>query len=157
MSYRCHVNATEPAGCSQRHYPSTFEHGKLSQVFLDAWYIRGTLQDGIPAHLPHLSPAFPPPPQPCWPQMPTFQSHLSVLESSVKLYPTLPAFRLPVVDQETSRISEWTTVTYAQFHKDVEIYARYWTSLLSAAGVTPGSVIGLWYVQISFRLTILGH
>ena len=77
----------------------------------------------------------------------TFQSHLSVLESSVRLYPTRPAFRLPVVDKDTSRISEWATVAYAQFHEDVELYARYWTSVLSADGIAPGSVIGLWYVS----------
>ena len=78
--------------------------------------------------------------------MSTFESHVSVLESSAKLYPTRPAFRLPVVDQETSQITEWATVTYAQFHKDVEIYARYWTSVLSAAGIKSGSIVGLWYV-----------
>ena len=77
----------------------------------------------------------------------TFQSHLTVLESSARLYPTRPAFRLPVVDKETSRISEWATVTYTQFHEDVELYARYWTSVLSADGIAPGSIIGLWYVS----------
>ena len=77
---------------------------------------------------------------------PNFQSHLSVLESSVKLYPTRPAFRFPIVDKDTSQISEWATVTYAQFHQDVELYARYWTSVLSADRIAPGSIIGLWYV-----------
>ena len=76
-----------------------------------------------------------------------FQSHLSVLESSVRSYPTRPAFRIPVVDKETSQISEWATTTYAQFYQDVELYARYWTSVLSADGVVPGSIIGLWYVS----------
>jgi len=77
----------------------------------------------------------------------TFQSHLSVLESSVKLYPTRPAFRTPVINKETSQISEWTTITYVQFYQDVQIYARYWTSILSAGGFAPGSIIGLWYVS----------
>ena len=76
-----------------------------------------------------------------------FQSHLSVLESSVRSYPTRPAFRTPVVDKETSQISEWATITYAQFYQDVQLYARYWTSILSADGVAPGSIIGLWYVS----------
>lgn len=76
----------------------------------------------------------------------TFQSHLSILESSAKSYPTRPAFRTPVVNEETSQISEWATVTYAQFHQGVELYARYWTSILSADGIAPGSVVGLWYV-----------
>ena len=78
---------------------------------------------------------------------PTFQSHLSVLESSVRLYPTRPAFRTPVVDKETSQISEWATITYTQFYQDVELYARYWTSILSADGVAPSSIIGLWSVS----------
>ena len=78
---------------------------------------------------------------------PTFQSHLSVLESSVGLYPTRPAFRIPVVNKETSQISEWATITYTQFHQDVQLYARYWTSILSADGVTPGSIIGIWCVS----------
>ena len=78
----------------------------------------------------------------------TFQSHLSVLESSVKSYPTRTAFRTPVVDKETSQISEWATITYAQFYQDVQLYARYWTSVLSADGVAPGSIIGLWYVSL---------
>jgi hypothetical protein len=51
------------------------------------------------------------------------------------------------VNKETSQVSEWTTITYAQFHQDVELYARYWSSVLSADGVAPGSVIGLWYVS----------
>jgi len=91
----------------------------------------------------------------------TFQSHLSVLESSARSYPTRPAFRAPVVDKETSQISEWTTTTYAQFYQDVELYARYWTSVLSADGVAPGSIIGLWYVSrlasvVDFR-TLTSH
>ena len=77
---------------------------------------------------------------------PTFQSHLSVLESSAKSYPTRPAFRTPVVNKEASQISEWATVTYAQFYQDVELYARHWISVLSTDGVPPGSVVGLWYV-----------
>ena len=77
----------------------------------------------------------------------TLQSHLSVLESTVRSYPARPAFRIPVVNKETSQVSEWTTTTYAQFHQDVELYARYWTSVLSAGGVAPGSIVGLWYVS----------
>lgn len=51
------------------------------------------------------------------------------------------------MNKETSQISEWATTTYAQFHQDVELYARYWTSVLSADGIAPGSIIGLWYVS----------
>ena len=77
-----------------------------------------------------------------------FQSHLSILESSVRSYPTRLAFRTPVVNKETSQVSEWATITYAQFYQDVQLYARYWTSqILSADGIAPGSIIGLWYVS----------
>jgi len=51
------------------------------------------------------------------------------------------------VNKETSQISEWTTITYAQFYQDVQLYARYWTSILSADDVAPESIIGLWYVS----------
>ena len=51
------------------------------------------------------------------------------------------------MNKETSQISEWTTITYAQFYQEVQLYARYWTSILSADGVAPGSIIGLWYVS----------
>jgi len=50
------------------------------------------------------------------------------------------------VDKEASQISEWATITHTQFYRDVELYARYWTSVLSADGITPGSIIGLWSV-----------
>ena len=51
------------------------------------------------------------------------------------------------MNKETSQISEWATTTYTQFYQDVELYARYWTSVLSAGGIAPGSIIGLWYVS----------
>ena len=90
----------------------------------------------------------------------TFQSHLSVLESSVRSYPTRPVFRIPVVNKDTSEVSEWATITYTQFYQDVQLYARYWTSILSADGFAPGSIIGLWYVSrfislIDFRALTL--
>lgn len=75
------------------------------------------------------------------------QSHLTVLESSARSHPTLPAFRQPVVDKETSRILEWNTISYAEFFHHVELYSRYWASALSADGIAPGSIIGLWYVS----------
>jgi len=77
----------------------------------------------------------------------TFQSHHSILESSARSYPTRPAFRTPVVNEGTSQISEWATITYTQFYQDVQLYARYWSSILSAdSSVASGSIIGLWYV-----------
>ena len=57
------------------------------------------------------------------------------------------------MDKETSQISEWATITYTQFYQDVELYARYWTSVLSADGVGPGSIVGLWSVSLFVPLT----
>jgi hypothetical protein len=51
------------------------------------------------------------------------------------------------VNKETSQVSEWAITTYAQFYQDVELYARYWTSVLSADSIVPGSTVGLWYVS----------
>lgn len=81
----------------------------------------------------------------------TFQSHLSVLEPSVRSYPTRPAFRIPVVTKENSQISEWAIIKYARFYQDVELYVRYWTFVLSADSIAPGYIIGLWYVSFHPR------
>ena len=51
------------------------------------------------------------------------------------------------MNEKTSQVSEWATITYAQFHQDVELYARYWTSILSADNISPGSIVGLWFVS----------
>lgn len=83
------------------------------------------------------------------------QSHLTVLESTARSYPTRPAFRTPVVNKETSQITEWSVITYAQFLQDVELYARYWTSVLSADAITPGSIVGLWCVSYPVRVNDL--
>jgi len=51
------------------------------------------------------------------------------------------------VNKETSQVSEWATITYAQFYQDVQLYARYWSSILREDGVAPGSIVGLWCVS----------
>jgi acyl-CoA synthetase (AMP-forming)/AMP-acid ligase II len=72
------------------------------------------------------------------------RSHLTVLASSASLYPTLPAFRVPTLDQQTNAVLEWRTITYNDFYCDVERFARYWLRRLRASGIPHRSVIGMW-------------
>lgn len=76
--------------------------------------------------------------------MASLQSHLSVLESSASQFSSSPVFRIPQVDEATSKVVEWLSVSYLQFRLDVERYARHWSSLLSSEGIPRNSVVGLW-------------
>lgn len=78
--------------------------------------------------------------------MPTFKTHLTVLEESAKRFSSLPAFKVPLIDPNTQEILQWDSVSYSQFLADVEHFAKYWTSILSDRGVAPRSVVGVWYV-----------
>ncbi|TFK76995.1 acetyl-CoA synthetase-like protein [Pluteus cervinus] len=71
-----------------------------------------------------------------------FNSHFSVLDASVSRTPSAPVFKTPVVDSSSGSITQWNTVTYEQFSRDIQNSARYWASTLRA--VPPRSVIGLW-------------
>ncbi|OBZ76346.1 hypothetical protein A0H81_03063 [Grifola frondosa] len=82
--------------------------------------------------------------------MASYRTHLTVLESSASLYPDSPAFRLPQLDPTTGEVCEWATVTYSQFHHDVDHFARYWTRELSALDVSPRSVIGAWMGGVTY-------
>jgi hypothetical protein len=72
------------------------------------------------------------------------QSHLSILESSASSHSSSPVFRIPRVDEATSEVQEWLSISYRQFLQDVERYARYWASLFSSEGIPRNSVVGLW-------------
>ena len=74
----------------------------------------------------------------------TIVSHLTVLEQSASVYDSLPAFRLPFYDPDTSDVQGWDAISYAQFKHDVEVYARHWTRTLRLDGVPPRSVVGMW-------------
>lgn len=76
----------------------------------------------------------------------TLRSHLSVLENSVSLYGSHSAFRVPRLDKETSKVQCWDSVTYEEFQRDVELFARHWARILKADGIPPRSVVGMWYV-----------
>ncbi|KAJ7597147.1 hypothetical protein C8J56DRAFT_1001157 [Mycena floridula] len=69
-------------------------------------------------------------------------SHLTVLQDSAARFPDAPAFKVPIL--EAGHVREWQTITYRQFQHDVEVYARYWSRILSADHVPRGSVVGLW-------------
>ncbi|KAF8991326.1 hypothetical protein BDQ17DRAFT_1370992, partial [Cyathus striatus] len=50
---------------------------------------------------------------------------------------------IPCLDS-TGAIGSWRSVTYSEFHRDVELYARYWTHVLRKDGTPRKSIIGLW-------------
>ncbi|KAH9937149.1 acetyl-CoA synthetase-like protein [Fomitopsis serialis] len=76
--------------------------------------------------------------------MPSFPTHLTVLQAAATLHPTADAFRVPEVEPDTGSIRCWPTITYSQFLGDVEHFAAYWTKTLTAEGVRPPSVVGIW-------------
>jgi hypothetical protein len=75
------------------------------------------------------------------------RTFISALHQSALSYPTLPAFRIPVVCPSTKTVLEWKTVTFAGFVLDVERSARYWAMKLASDGLPPRSVVALWSVS----------
>lgn len=74
-----------------------------------------------------------------------FRTHLSVLESSAAHFSSSPVFRVPLLDAQTNLLIDWASITYQQFHHDVELFAAYWARELRRAAIPQRSVIGLWY------------
>ncbi len=72
-------------------------------------------------------------------------SHFTVLESSSVKYASATLFRIPQLDS-AGRVEEWNSITYQQFYRDVELFARHWSRVLREDGVPARSVIGMWYV-----------
>ncbi|PPQ95816.1 hypothetical protein CVT26_015925 [Gymnopilus dilepis] len=70
-------------------------------------------------------------------------SHLTVLESSSSTYSTATLFRVPQIDN-AGRVAQWRSISYEQFHHDVESYARYWTRVFKNDRIPRRSVIGMW-------------
>ncbi|KAH9476811.1 hypothetical protein JR316_0010726 [Psilocybe cubensis] len=70
-------------------------------------------------------------------------SHLTVLESSSKQYSNKTLFRTPQINSSGS-VEAWNSISYAEFHRDVELYARYWTRVFSEESIPKRSVIGMW-------------
>ncbi|KAA1468149.1 acetyl-CoA synthetase-like protein [Dentipellis sp. KUC8613] len=72
------------------------------------------------------------------------RSHLSVLETSASVYASSPAFRIPRCDLQSGEAQDWDTVTFSQFHRDVELFARHWARKLKGDHVPQRSVVGMW-------------
>ncbi|KAF8900464.1 hypothetical protein CPB84DRAFT_1778992 [Gymnopilus junonius] len=70
-------------------------------------------------------------------------SHLTVLESSSSKYSTATLFRIPQLDN-AGCVAEWRSITYQQFLRDVELFARYWTRVFKNDRIPKRSVIGMW-------------
>src|SRR5258708_5869895 len=59
------------------------------------------------------------------------RSHLSVLETSASLFSSSPAFQIPRSDLQLADTHDWEPITYAQFYRDVEVYASHWHRVLT--------------------------
>ncbi|KAF9240881.1 hypothetical protein BU15DRAFT_87455 [Melanogaster broomeanus] len=83
--------------------------------------------------------------------MPSYKSHLTVLEQSAKLHSSAPAFRVPRSNPLTGQIHEWLSISYRQFKEDVEYTARYYRRLLGSEGIPERSVVGLWLAGMTYQ------
>ncbi|KAG6867720.1 hypothetical protein C0993_011966 [Termitomyces sp. T159_Od127] len=72
------------------------------------------------------------------------RTHLTVLETSASLYPSLPIFKVPQLNASPGTADRWASISYQEFLRDVRIYAQHWRRVLTRDGVPPKSVIGLW-------------
>ncbi|RXW22056.1 hypothetical protein EST38_g3794 [Candolleomyces aberdarensis] len=77
-------------------------------------------------------------------------SHLEVYQRSTSLHSASPLFRIPHVCPSSGRVEEWSTITYGQFERDVERYARHWGRALRRKGIPRRSVIGLWLSGLTY-------
>ncbi|GAW07974.1 amp- ligase [Lentinula edodes] len=73
-----------------------------------------------------------------------FRTHISVLESSAARFSSSPVFKVPLLGAQTNQLSDWTTITYRQFHEDVIRFASFWARELRHDNIPQRSVIGLW-------------
>ncbi|KAH9947492.1 acetyl-CoA synthetase-like protein [Amylocystis lapponica] len=93
-----------------------------------------------------------------------FSTHLTVLAETASRFPSSPVFRVPLLNESTNNVREWQSITYSQFHADVELFAKYWARILKADGLSQRSVVGLWlggmtYVDVChiYGLTRAGY
>ena len=75
--------------------------------------------------------------------MAAYKTHLQALYDCTATYPSLSIFKLPVYDSE-GQLQTWLPISYSQFTSDVEHFAAHLSQKLSADGVAPRSVVGLW-------------
>lgn len=81
-----------------------------------------------------------------------------VLEQAAEQYTDKPAFKLAQASTYSSSIETWIPITFKGFQRDVELSAKYWNKKLSALGVPPRSVVGLWLAGMDYSdvVTIYG-
>ncbi|KAJ7682309.1 hypothetical protein DFH06DRAFT_1075950 [Mycena polygramma] len=78
------------------------------------------------------------------------RSHITVLETSARRYPSAVAFKIPRSD--ASSVSPlWRDITYQQFLVDVELTASHWSRIFRQDGIPERSVIGLWIGGYSYK------
>lgn len=82
--------------------------------------------------------------------MQPYRTHLTVVDESASLYSSTPAFRVPQLDTRNGSVQHWRVITYKQFQRDVEHFAKYWAATLEARGVSQRSVVGVWYASSVF-------
>lgn len=79
------------------------------------------------------------------PHLAMVNSHLTVLESSSSAYASATLFRTPQLDSTSGQVKEWRSISYQQFHRDVEIFAQHWSNVFVNSRIPRRSIIGLWW------------
>ncbi|RGP76867.1 hypothetical protein FLONG3_4950 [Fusarium longipes] len=79
--------------------------------------------------------------------MSTFETPSSALQASARKFPDRAAFKIP---RKSAEGVVFENVTFAQFHKDVELSARYWKDKISHVGAKERSVVGVWLRGYSY-------
>ncbi|KAI3605677.1 amp-ligase [Moniliophthora roreri] len=72
-----------------------------------------------------------------------FRTHLTILEEALTKHASATAFKIPVIDPQSSELQDWIPITYSQWASDVNSLARHWFRVLSGSGVEQGSVVAL--------------
>jgi len=74
------------------------------------------------------------------------KTHLSILQTSASRFANAAVFKTPEIDPSTKHIKGWKSITYQEFYRDVETFAKHWTRTLRGNGIPQRSVVGVWYV-----------
>ncbi|KAF5389415.1 hypothetical protein D9757_004334 [Collybiopsis confluens] len=75
----------------------------------------------------------------------SLNTHLSILQASSKRFANSAAFKIPSARSTASAVPTWDTITFKQFHDDVELCAKFWArELYLRSNVQPKSIVGVW-------------
>ncbi|ESK95969.1 amp- ligase [Moniliophthora roreri MCA 2997] len=72
-----------------------------------------------------------------------FRTHLTNLEEALRKHPSAIAFKIPVIDPQSSELQGWMPISYLQWALDIDSLARHWFHVLSKNEVEQGSVVAL--------------